>query len=164
MAEEKVLTVNLIRSSRKMKNNRSGYATRLLKIDIAKRTGAKTVKLGSHINHEIWKRGAKKPPSYVRIKAVVDEGVAKVELLGHEYVDFKPTNVVKKEKLTDKLRAHLSAKEQQNEQLEKAIDGKQESDEKTVEGQLKESITEEAKKVGEEVKKKLEEKKAEKKE
>jgi len=162
MPEEKVLTVNLSGSSRKMKVNRAAYATRLLKIDVAKRTGAKTVKLGSHINGEIWKRGSKKPPSYVRVKAVVDEGIAKVELLGHEYFEFKPTNVVKKEKLTDKLRAHLSAKEQQNEQLEKSIDGKQETDEKTIEGQLKESINEEAKKVGEDVKKKLEEKKVEK--
>ena len=129
MPEEKILTVNLSSAVKKTRVRRAAYATSLLKKDVAKRTGAKDVKLGSFLNSEIWKSGAKKPPSSVRVKAVIDEGIARVELINHEYKEFKPKSVAKREKLTDKLRAHLSPKEHQKEELEKKIEGTKEGEE-----------------------------------
>lgn len=151
MTEEKIITVNLSAFVKKRRSLRTSYATRILRETVARSTGAKNVKLGSFLNKTLWSRGAKKPPTSVRVKAIIDEGIAKVELLGHDYADFKPTTVAKREKMMDKLKAHLSPKEQQKEELEKKIEGKDDKEGNPVEpaaeeGKIpEEKITEDSK-------------------
>ena len=127
MAEEKIYTIPIRNTAKvKARGKRTRHAVSVVRKYLEKYAKAKTIKIGSKLNEEIWSRGNKKPPASVRVKAVIDAGVLKVELFGHDYKDFKALSVAKKEKLTDKLRARLSAKEQQAQDLEDKVEGKKE--------------------------------------
>jgi len=125
MAEEKIYTIP-IDVTKKARVRRVPCAARFVRSFLLTHTKADEVKIGAKLNEALWARGIEKPPAKVRVRVVIDGGIAKAELFGHEYAEFKPLSVVKKEKLTDKLRARLGAKAEHAEELEKAIEGKQE--------------------------------------
>lgn len=123
MAEEKIYTIPLSEAIKKARVHRARYATEAVRSYLRVHTKKKNVKLGDALNKEIWKRGTQKPPRSVRVKAVVDGDTVKAELFGHDYKEFKAISVAKKEKMIDKLRARMSAKEQQTLETEKKIEG-----------------------------------------
>ncbi|MEM7813482.1 MAG: 50S ribosomal protein L31e [Candidatus Aenigmatarchaeota archaeon] len=123
MPEEKVYTIPLREAYKKARVRRTPYAVRFVRSFLQAHTKAETVKLGKHLNAALWARGTKKPPRSVRVRAIIDGKTVKAELFGHEYEEFKPVSVAKKEKLTDKLRARLGAKAEKAEELEKKIEG-----------------------------------------
>ena len=126
MAEEKVYVIPLGDAYMKARVRRTPCAARAVRAFLQTHTRAKTVKLGRHLNEALWARSTKKPPRSVRVRAVVDGNIAKAELFGHEYEEFKPLSVAKKEKLVEKLKARLGAKAEKTEELEKKIEGKEE--------------------------------------
>lgn len=129
MAEEKIYTIPFGDSYKKTRVKRTPYAARFVRSFLEMHTKAETVKIGKHLNAALWARGTKKPPRSLRVRAIIDGKTCKAELFGHEYEEFKPVSVAKKEKLTDKLRARLGAKAEQAQELEKKIEqaGKEEA-------------------------------------
>ncbi|MBI4162880.1 MAG: 50S ribosomal protein L31e [Candidatus Aenigmarchaeota archaeon] len=127
MAEdEKVYNVPLREAYKKARLKRAPYAAREVKKFIKTHTKAKEVKLGKHLNEAIWSRGIKKPPHKIRVKAVLDGDVAKAELMGFEYEDFKAQPKKEKKGLQEKLLARMGQKALQKEAEEKIIEGKSE--------------------------------------
>lgn len=141
MPEEKIFTIPLDEAYKKTRVKRTPYAARAVRAYLQKYTKAETVKIGQHLNCALWARGTKKPPRSIRVRAVIDGKTVKAELFGHEYQEFKPLSVVKKEKLTDKLRARLGAKAEQTQELEKKIEtaGKTETSEQSAPAGKKET-------------------------
>ena len=48
------------------------------------------VKIGPELNKKIWERGIKHPPHHVKVTAVKEDNVARVELEGIEFKALKP--------------------------------------------------------------------------
>ncbi len=124
-ADEKVYTIPLREAYKKARLKRAPYAAREVKKFIKTHTKAKEVKLGKHLNEEIWSRGIKKPPHKIRVKAVLDGDVAKAELMGFEYQDFKIQPKKERKGLQEKLLARMGQKALQKEAEEKTIEGKE---------------------------------------
>ncbi len=76
------------------------FVKRHLKVD--------NVKIGKHLNEFIWRNGIENPPSKVKVSVKLEEGVAKVELQGFEYVDFVVQEKKSEESLKDKLVSKIS--------------------------------------------------------
>jgi large subunit ribosomal protein L31e len=150
MAEEKnekIYTIPLVESKKKCKNKRTPYAVKIVKNYLIKHTKAKEIKLGKQLNEEIWKRGIRKPPRRVRVKAIKDGDVVKAELIGFEYEEFKAKPKSEKKGMKEKLMARLGPKALKKEEEEKAIEGKKGKDEKKEEGKEKKEAKEETKEV-----------------
>lgn len=126
MTEEKIFTIPLRDAYKKTRVKRTPYAARFVRAFLATHTKAETVKLGQHLNSALWARGTKKPPRSVRVRAMIDGKIVKAELFGHEYEEFRPVSVAKKEKLTEKLKARLGAKAEKAQELEKKLESKPE--------------------------------------
>jgi large subunit ribosomal protein L31e len=126
MVEEKIYTISLWHkvAERKARPKRTPYAMSTVQNYLLQHAGVNQVKIGKHLNEAIWQGGKKHPPHKIRVKAVIDGDVAKVELFGHDYQDFKPVSTAKREKLMDKLRSRLGAKAEQAQELEDKIAGK----------------------------------------
>jgi large subunit ribosomal protein L31e len=125
MPEEKVFTIPLGESFKKARQKRVPYATRFIRRYLQQHTKAHTVKLGQKLNATLWARGIQKPPRRVRVKVMVDAGVCKAELFGHEYTEFKPVSAPKKEKLLEKLRSRMGVKAEKKAEEEKLAEGKE---------------------------------------
>ncbi len=74
----------------------------------------KIVKIGPHLNDKIWERGKRNPPSKIKVKAHVDDGVAYVEL-----PEFKFEKTQPKEEKETKVDAKTEAKKEQEKELNK---------------------------------------------
>ncbi|MBW2995205.1 60S ribosomal protein L31 [Candidatus Woesearchaeota archaeon] len=116
-------------------------AVSTLKQFIVQHTKADFVKIGHELNKKIWKNGIKNPPHHVKVTAVKEDNVAKVELEGVEFKALKPK---KKEEKKAGLKGKL-------ESLTKKTEGKEEKkEEKKTEAKKTEVKKEETKKVEEE--------------
>lgn len=124
MVEEKIYNIPLGDAYKKARLKRAGYAVRLLKKYLKTHTKADEIKLGKNLNEKIWKRSIEKPAKFVRVKVVIDAGVAKAELLGFEYVDFKAKPKSDKKGMKEKLMERLGPKAVKKEEEEKVIEGK----------------------------------------
>ncbi len=133
MAEEKIYTIPLREAYKKARKKRTPYAMRAVKKYIKMHAKVGTVKVGSHLNEALWERNIKKPPRRVRVKIVKDGDVAKAELIGFEYIEFKAKPKTEKKGMRERLTERLGPKAQQKEELEKKIEGKEEKPEKKVE-------------------------------
>lgn len=83
MVEEKIITINLRKKViEKARWKRSESIVRLLKDVLKKQTKAEKIKIDKKLNEKIWRRGAEKPPTKLRIKLIkLDDGSVKVELV-----------------------------------------------------------------------------------
>lgn len=83
MAEEKIVTLNLRKELHKFPRVRKGRtAIRKLKNLVKAHAKTENVKIDKRVNEFIWRRGAKKPATRVRVKIVKqDDGSARVELM-----------------------------------------------------------------------------------
>ena len=65
---------------------KTNTAVRALKAFVTKHMKATEVKIGQHLNEEIWARGDCKPPHHVLVDCVKnDEGIVLVEMAGKSY-------------------------------------------------------------------------------
>jgi large subunit ribosomal protein L31e len=80
MVEEKFLTINLRKSLVKKQNwKRSEAAILILKKLLKRHLKTDKIKISQALNNLIWKRGIKKPKTKIRIKAVKEGEVYKVD-------------------------------------------------------------------------------------
>ena len=126
---EKIYTINLTEAYKKALRRRSPYAVRIVKDYVKTHTKATEVKIGSKLNENIWARGIKRPARSVRVNVVRDGDVAKVELMGFEYKDFKAKAKKEKQGMKEKLLERLGPKALKKEEEEKKIEGVQEKKE-----------------------------------
>jgi large subunit ribosomal protein L31e len=125
-AGERIYNINLTEAYKKALRRRSPYAVRIVKDYVKKHSKAKEVKIGSKLNESIWARGIKRPARSVRVKVVTEEGIAKIELMGFEYMDFKVQPKKERTGMKEKLLERLGPKAIKKEEEEKAIEGKTE--------------------------------------
>ncbi len=145
MPEEKIYTVPLREAYKKARAKRAPYAARAVKAYIKTHAKVETVKMGSHLNEVLWVRSIKKPPRKVRVKVVKDGDIAKAELVGFEYTEFKARPKTEKKGMRERLTERLGPKAQQKEEIEKKIEGKKQETEEKIEGmQEKEETKKEA--------------------
>jgi large subunit ribosomal protein L31e len=124
MAEEKIYTIPLGSVKKKSRRKRTPYAVKIVKDYLSKHTKTKEIKIGKRLNEEIWKRGIKKPPTRVRIKAVKDGDIVKAELIGFEYEEFKAKPKTERKGVKERLMERLGPKAMKKEEEEKKIEGK----------------------------------------
>ncbi|HLD39351.1 MAG TPA: 50S ribosomal protein L31e [archaeon] len=124
-ATEKIFTIPLREAYKKAHDKRVPYAARLVKKYLQTHMKAETVKMGKHLNEELWSRCISKPPRRVRVKAFKEGDVVKVELMGFDYVDFKAQPKKDKKDMKEKLLERLGPKALKKEEEEKKIEGQQ---------------------------------------
>ena len=120
----KIFTIPLRKAFDKSRNKRAPYAARLIRKYLKTHMKIDDVKLGKMLNEKIWERGIERPPRRVRVRAVIDNGVVKAELMGHAYRDFKATPKKEsrgmKERLMDRLGAKAFKKQEEEDKLSSA--------------------------------------------
>ncbi|RLJ02510.1 MAG: hypothetical protein DRP11_02945, partial [Candidatus Aenigmatarchaeota archaeon] len=81
MAEERIYTIPIRKKIRDVSRGyRTRKAVRTVREFLQRHMKTEEVKLGDELNKFLWSRGIKKPPARVRVRVVVEEGVAKAEL------------------------------------------------------------------------------------
>ena len=91
MAEEKIFTIPLRKEFlKKPKYRRTKKAVTTVKEFITRHLKVEVVNIGSHLNEAIWSKGKRNPPSKIKVKAIVEEKVAYVELPEFEFLKAKP--------------------------------------------------------------------------
>lgn len=123
---EKIFTIPLRDAYKKAHNKRVPYATRLVRDYLKTHMKADTVKLGKHLNVELWKRSISKPPRRVRVKAFKDGEIVKAELMGFDYIEFKAQPKKERKDMKERLMERLGPKALKKEEEEKKIEGKAE--------------------------------------
>ncbi len=80
---------------------RTKKAVSAVKQFLKKHMKAEEVKLGKHLNEELWKHGIKNPPHHVKVVAIKDgKGIVKTELFGHK-IETKKEEKKKPSKLEE---------------------------------------------------------------
>ena len=130
MAEEKIFTIPLREAYKKAEEKRVPYAARLVRSYLQSHMKAETVKLGTKLNEELWGRSISRPPRHVRVKAFMEDGIVKAELMGFEYIDFKAKPKKERKDMKEKLMERLGPKALKKEEEDKKIDAAQKSPEK----------------------------------
>ena len=80
------------------------------------------IKLGKHLNEDIWKRGIKNPPHHIKVTAVkYDEGLVRAELVGFPIEEPKKEKKGKlaalKEKVTGKKKEEKAEEKPQKSEI-----------------------------------------------
>lgn len=99
MAEEKLFTINLRKEFMKVANyKKSKKSVKAVKEFICQhmKIPLENIKIGKNLNSKIWERGRKHPPSKIKIKSLIQEGIAYVELPEFKFEEIKVAD--KKEK------------------------------------------------------------------
>jgi len=125
------------------KHKRAKKAVRAIREFLAKhmKVDMKDVKIGKWLNHEVWKRGIKKPMAKVSIKAIRENGIVRVELA--ELPEY-----AKKIEAKLKTREEKSKKETKKEEKAKEEEKKVEEEAKE---EMKENVEEKEKKAEEKI-------------
>ena len=113
------------------------------------------VKIDKYLNEEIWFRGIRKPPSKIKVKAIKEGEIVKVELaelpvnlkfkkLREEKIEAKSVEILESKKKTlDKLKEQTKKPEEKSEEKEeKTKEGEEKPDEKKEEETKKEEAKE----------------------
>jgi large subunit ribosomal protein L31e len=119
MADEKIFTIPLRDVFDKPRTKRAELAMDVIKAYLLKHMKTEDVKIGSSINHEIWKRGMQKPPRKVRIHAIKEDNAVYTEMMG---VDIKTPSKEDIKKKEDKKKGKKDKiKEERKERRKKTI-------------------------------------------
>lgn len=114
MATERTYIIPLRREWLKsVKYKRAKKAVRAIKEFLQRhmKTDMANVKLGTHLNIELWKHGIKNPPSRIKVNVTKDDkGMVRAELFG---VKPEPKKELPKAKLTDVKTATADAKKEE---------------------------------------------------
>jgi large subunit ribosomal protein L31e len=95
---------------KKPKHSRAKVSMKIIKEFLKKHMKTDQVKLGKHLNEDVWKHGMKNPPHHVKVDVFMDDGVAKAELFGFKFEDKK--KVEKKESFKDRLMEKVAGPQQ----------------------------------------------------
>jgi large subunit ribosomal protein L31e len=88
---------------------RSKKATTAVKEFLTRHMKSNNVKLGKHLNENIWARGIKKPPHHIKVTAIKDdEGIVRAEL--HGFKMEEPKKEEKKGRL-EELKERVTGKQ-----------------------------------------------------
>ncbi|RME77416.1 50S ribosomal protein L31e [Candidatus Woesearchaeota archaeon] len=87
---------------------RSKKAITAIREFLVKHLKTDKVLLGPKLNETVWKDGIKSPPHKVKVTASIVDGVAKVELFGHEYPKAIEKATKAPQGLKEKLQAAVS--------------------------------------------------------
>lgn len=104
--------------------DRSRKAVKAIKQFIAKHMKVedrdlKKVKLDKYLNNEIWSRGMKKPPAKVKVKAIKEDGIVKVDFVEvPQKVKFARAKHEKLHKAPEKSKETPKAEEKPEEKTE----------------------------------------------
>ena len=123
---ERIFTIPLRDAYAKARSKRVPYAARLVRAYLETHMKSDNVKLGMHLNAELWSRSISKPPRRIRVKAFKEDGVVKAELMGYDYVDFKVQPKKERKDTKEKLLERLGPKALKKEEEEKKIEGTKE--------------------------------------
>ena len=123
---EKIFTIPLREAYKKAEGNRVPYAARLVRKYLQVHMKTEDVKIGQHLNEELWGRSISRPPRRVRVKAFKDGDVVKAELMGYDYVDFRSKPKKERKDMKEKLLERLGPKALKKEEEEKKIEGTKE--------------------------------------
>ena len=138
---ERLYTIPLRKEFQKVPNyKRTSKAIKAIRNFAQKHMKCDNVKIGKHLNLEIWKHGIKNPPHHIQVKAVKDKkGLVKVELVGAPTKEKVPS-------ILRKSRAKFEKKEKKKkeEEKKKKEDTKKET---AVEKKVEDKKQEEVKKV-----------------
>ncbi len=122
--EERIHIINLRREFLKVAiYKRSKKAVTGIKVYIAKHRKVKLddVRVGNNLNMLVWGRGTKHPPSKVKVKSIIQDGKAYVELVDFPF-DIKPKEEKKEEKSSKKTEAEVVKKEEKKKEDLKALE------------------------------------------
>jgi len=115
---------------RTAKHKKTPKAVRTIKEFLKKHMKAENIKLGMHLNEHLWKHGIKNPPHHVKVNAIKEDDVVKVELQGFEFKEAVKSEKKKEPKtMKDKLTAKLVGKEEAKPEEKKEEAPKQEKQE-----------------------------------
>ncbi len=100
MVLERTYNIPLRREYLKVaEHKRTPKAAKALIQFLQKHMKTKQVKIGQHLNEELWKHGIKNPPHHVKVTVIKeDDGVAYAELIGFTFVKKSTKVESKKEK------------------------------------------------------------------
>lgn len=116
MAEEKIYTIPLRKYFlRAPKYKRTERAINAIREFLIKHSKAEQVKIGKHLNLEIWKHGRKNPPSKIKVKILKEDNIVKAELID------KPFEEIKKPEEEEKVRIKLPFTKKEETKEEKEI-------------------------------------------
>ena len=102
MAEEKLFTIPLRKEFLKApKYQRTKRAVSAVRAYMVRHMKTDQIKIGKELNLLLWSQGGKHPPSRVKVKAKIEEGVATVELVDYPFPSKE--KLVTKEGLKEKL-------------------------------------------------------------
>ena len=121
MTEERLHIINLrrefLKAPRYMKTKK---AVSSLKEFIAKhrKVDIKNVRIGRNLNLKLWERGRKNPPSKIKVKSIIQESKAYVELPEFQFEEIKKIESKKEpKKVIENLKDKLETKEEKKEDL-----------------------------------------------
>ena len=123
---ERIYTIPLRREFIKVPNyKKTSKAVKAVRKFLQKHMKCEDVRIGKHLNLELWKRGRKNPPPRIKVKAIKD--TEKINNKDAEVVRAELPNIPmeklekkqqRKKKLEDKIQT-ISKEEQQKQELEK---------------------------------------------
>ena len=79
--QERIYTIPLRDVKKAPKWKRSNRAIVVIREYLMRHTKSEYVVLDTAINEKVWERGAKKPPSRIRVKVTEEEGIIMAELV-----------------------------------------------------------------------------------
>jgi ribosomal protein L31E len=112
-------TVSLSEAKKYSRRKRAGAAIKLLRKQVEKREGEK-VSVAPDINHEIWKNGAKNPPTSLEVEVVEIDGELTVKL-AEDDTPVQEQKGYSEEKEEEETETAESTSE--DEEYEEALDG-----------------------------------------
>ena len=129
---ERTYTIPLGKSYSKVpKYYRSKRAVNFIKAFLVRhmKVSEENIRIGKHLNEEVWMHGIKNPPGKVKVKVVKENDKLTVELEGFEYkVDKVQTEKTEKAtSLKDKLTEKLAPKEEKEKSEEAEKEAKETS-------------------------------------
>ncbi len=122
-SNEIVYTIPLREAFKKSEKKRTPYAARLIREYLKRHTKAAEIKIGKKLNEKVWERGIRKPPRRVRVKVLKEGSVAKAEILGFEYEEFKAKPKTEKKGMKEKLLGRLGPKAMKKQEEENIAEG-----------------------------------------
>lgn len=132
MEEERLHTINLRKEFNKVASyKRSKKAIIALKEYISQhmKVPIKGIKIGKELNLKIWEHGRKNPPAKIKVKSMVKDSKAYVELPGVKFEEAPVKEEKKTETIKEKLTQKLETKEKPKEDL-KALEKEEIKEEK----------------------------------
>jgi len=122
MVDEKIHTINLRREFIKAPTyKKTKKAVTAIKEYISKhmKVSIDNVKIGKNLNLKLWKNGRKNPPAKLKVKSIVKESNAYVELPEFAFEEPKPVETKEAKKAADKLKEKLEAKAESSKEAKK---------------------------------------------